>query len=181
MDNSQRNLGALIGGILLIAFGALALAAQLISGFNFWNNFWPLMIAGFGTLFFVIMAAGGKSAAPLAIPGSIITVVGLMMFVQNLTGRWESWSYGWTVILFAVGLGIYIMGHYSDREEQSQAGVRVMKLGTFLFITFGAFFEMIFSSSRLAELAFPIGLILLGGYLVISRSGLLAERNGFTE
>ena len=51
-----------------------------------------------------------------------------------------------------------------------------MKLGGFLFIVFGAFFEMIFSSSRLAELAFPIGLILLGGYLVLSRSGLLAGK-----
>jgi hypothetical protein len=122
------------------------------------------------------MAAGGKSAAPLAIPGSIIAVIGLMMFVQNLTNHWESWSYGWAVILFAVGLGIYIMGRFGENPEQSEAGVRVMKLGGFLFIVFGAFFEMIFSSSRLAELAFPIGLILLGGYLVLSRAGLLAGK-----
>ena len=32
------------------------------------------------------------------------------MFLQNLTGYWESWSYSWTVILVLVGLGIFIMG-----------------------------------------------------------------------
>lgn len=174
MENN-RNTGALIGGIILIFLGALALAGQLFTGFNFWNNFWPLIIVAGGALFFVGMAAGGKSAAPLAIPGSIITLIGLMMFVQNATNHWESWSYGWTVILFAVGLGIYIMGRYGEREEQTQSGIRLMKLGVFMFIVFGAFFELIFSSSRLAELAFPIGLILLGGYLVLSRSGMLGK------
>jgi uncharacterized membrane protein YfcA len=43
-----------------------------------------------------------------------------------------------------------------------------------LFIIFGSFFEMIFSS--IGNLIFPILLILLGAYLVVSRSGLLGKR-----
>ena len=39
------------------------------------------------------------------------------------------------------------------------------------FIIFGAFFETIFSS--FSNIVFPVLLILLGAYLVLSRSGLL--------
>jgi hypothetical protein len=73
-----------------------------------------------------------------------------------------------------VGIGIYIMGWYGGDAGQRQSGLRLMKVGFILFIIFGAFFEMIFSSFN--NLIFPILLILLGGYLVISRSGLLGGR-----
>lgn len=178
MERNFRNVGSLVGGALLILFGALALISQLLGGFNFWNTLWPLVIVGFGLMFFVGMFAGGRSAAPLAIPGSIITGIGLMMMVQNITDRWESWSYGWTVILMSVGVGIFIMGVYGENAQQRQAGLRVLGIGTVLFILFGAFFEMIFNSSRYTQLAFPILLILLGGYLIMSRTGLLRRSSG---
>jgi hypothetical protein len=118
MDSNRRNVGSLVGGTLLIMFGALALLAQLVRGLDFWGTFWPFIIIGLGLMFFVGMLAGGKSVAGLAIPGSILTVIGLMMFAQNLTDRWESWSYGWTVILMSVGLGIYIMGAWTGDTGQ---------------------------------------------------------------
>jgi hypothetical protein len=175
MENRQ-NAGALVGGALLILFGLLALLTQLFSGFNFWGSFWPFLIMGFGAMFFVGMFAGGKSVAGLAIPGSIIMVVGLMLFIQNLTNHWESWAYGWTVILIAVGLGILIMGLYADNESQRQSGLRVIKIGLVMFIIFGAFFEMIFNSFGLSNVLFPVALILLGLYLLVTRSGLLSAR-----
>jgi len=49
-----------------------------------------------------------------------------------------------------------------------------MKVGLILFIIFGAFFELIFSSFN--NLLFPILLILLGAYLILSRSGLLGRK-----
>jgi uncharacterized membrane protein YfcA len=50
-----------------------------------------------------------------------------------------------------------------------------MKIGGILFIIFGTFFEMIFSS--FSNIVFPILLILLGAYLVLNRSGLLSRKN----
>lgn len=181
--STQRNLGSLIAGAMLVGVGVLALFGQLLGGFDFWGTLWPLMIVGLGSMFFVGMLAGGKSAAPLAIPGSIITVNGLMMFFQNLTGHWESWSYGWTVILISVGLGIFIMGAVSEDEQRRQAGLRVMQIGFILFIIFGAFFEMLFSPALpfgLNKVIFPVALILLGGYLLVVRSGLLGNRKNET-
>lgn len=178
--SSRRNTGSLVGGSLLIIFGILALLGKLFQNFNFWNTFWPFIIIGVGLLFFVGMFAGGKSVAGLAIPGSIITAIGLMLFYQNITNHWESWSYGWTVILMAVGLGIYIMGAWGQNESQRAAGLRVLRIGVIMFIIFGAFFELIFTAGTpfgLRSIVFPAALILLGLYLILARSGLLPGRS----
>lgn len=181
--SSQRNIGSLVGGSLLIIFGVLALVGKIFQNFNFWETFWPFFIIGVGVLFFVGMFAGGKSVSGLAIPGSIITTIGLMLFYQNITNHWESWSYGWTIILMSVGAGIFIMGIWGQNASQRSAGLRVLRLGLIMFVIFGAFFEMIFTSGMpfgLRSIVFPAGLILLGLYLVLMRSGLLPNRSADT-
>jgi hypothetical protein len=178
--SSQRNAGSLVGGGLLIIFGLLALVGQLFRGFNFWNTFWPFFIIGFGLLFFVGMFAGGRSVSGLAIPGTIVTTIGLMLFYQNISNHWESWSYGWTVILMAVGLGIFIMGAWGQNASQRTAGLRVLRIGLIMFVIFGAFFELIFTSGMpfgLRSIIFPAALILLGLYLILTRSGLFPGRS----
>ena len=174
--NVKRNSGMLVAGAILIAIGLLSLFGQFFRGFSFWNYLWPFIVIGFGGLFFIGMFAGGKSMAGLAIPGSIISGIGLMMFLQNLFNRWESWAYGWTVILVLVGLGIFIMGVYSGEAGRRAAGLRLMRVGVILFIIFGSFFELIifgFGHNGVQQYLFPALLVLLGVYLVIVRSGVL--------
>jgi len=182
--NIKRNSGALVAGSILIAFGLLALVGQLFRGFQFWNYFWPFIVIGIGGLFFIGMFAGGKSMAGLAIPGSVIGGIGIMLFLQNITHGWESWAYSWTVILILVGLGIFIMGLYSGDEHRRQSGLSVMKVGAILFIIFGGFFELVFSAFRpygLQQYIFPVLLVLLGIYLVVVRSGLLPSKHSDTN
>jgi hypothetical protein len=173
MQTNRSNVGALIGGALLIGFGLLSLMGNVFRGLD-WGNLWPFIIIGFGALFFVAMFASGKSGAAFAVPGSIVGGIGLVLLFQNITGRWESMSYFWTLIILFVGTGIYLMGWYGGDENQRLSGLRVMKVGFILFIIFGAFFEMIFSS--FGNLLFPVLLILLGGYLVLARSGLFGRK-----
>ena len=78
----------------------------------------------------------------------------------------------WTLILLLIGVGLYLMGSYDGDANQKEAGVRVMKAGLILFLLFGTFFEMIFSSFN--HTLFPLLLIGLGAYLVLKRSGRLA-------
>jgi hypothetical protein len=173
---SIKRSGMFTAGVVLIAFGLLALLGELFRGFHFWSYFWPFIIVAFGGLFFIGMLAGGKSVSGLAIPGSIISVIGLMLFFQNLTNHWESWAYGWTVILMSVGLGIFIMGAWTGNEHQRRAGLRVLEVGAILFVIFGGLFEMIFFSfggAGISQFVFPGLLILLGIYLVVVRSGLV--------
>jgi len=170
LSTRNRNIGSLTAGVILTAFGLLALASQLFRGFNFWGTFWPLIIIGIGIIFFAGMFASGRSGGGLAIPGAIFSGIGLLMFVQNITGHWESWAYAWTVIVMSVGTGIYLAGWWSGSEGQRNAGKRVLGIGLILFVAFGAFFEMIFQTSTAARLFFPIALIVLGGYLILTRS-----------
>jgi apolipoprotein N-acyltransferase len=173
MNTNRSSAGALIGGALLIAFGLLSLAGQFFRGVN-WGALWPFIIIGIGALFFVAMFAGGKSTAGFALPGSIVGGIGLVLLFQNLTQHWESMAYFWTLIIMFVGVGIYIMGWYGENADQRKSGAGVMKVGFILFVIFGAFFESIFSS--FSNMIFPILLILLGGYLVLTRSGLLGRK-----
>ena len=175
---TNRNAGGLIGGAVLIAIGLLSLASRIFDSFN-WGFLWPFIVIGVGAIFFVAMFAGGKQTAAFAIPGSIIGGIGLVLLFQNIFKHWESMSYFWTLIIIFVGVGIYIMGLYGGDEGQKQSGWRVMKVGIILFIVFGAFFEiLIFSSFN--NLVFPILLILLGSYLVLSRAGLFGRRHSET-
>ena len=176
MSINRSNVGSFVGGLALIALGLLAMAGQFFRGFDFWGTVWPFFLVGIGALFFVGMFSGGKSAAGLAIPGSILSVIGLMLFLQNIFDHWESWAYGWTVILMAVGLGIFIMGWYTENVGQRQSGLRVLKIGAILFVIFGGVFEMIFNSFAISRFLFPLALILLGIYLVFARSGILTRR-----
>jgi hypothetical protein len=179
MQTNRSNVGSLIGGAVLIAFGLLSLAGQIFRNVN-WGQLWPFLIIGIGGLFFVAMLAGGKQAAGFAIPGSIIGGIGLALLIQSITRHWEPMPYFWTLIILFVGTGIYIMGSYGGDESQKQSGIRVMKVGFILFLLFGAFFEMLFSSYN--GLIFPILLILLGVYMMVARSGILGgKKNNSTD
>ena len=173
MQTNRSNVGTLVAGTILIISGLLALAGRFFR-FVDWGFIWPFMIIGFGALFFLAMVASGRQAAAFAIPGSIISGIGLILLFQNITGHWESMSYFWALIILFVGVGIYIMGSYGGDANQKRAGARLMKVGFILFIIFGAFFEMIFSS--FGNIIFPVLLIILGAYLVLTRSGLFGGR-----
>ena len=175
MFTNRSNPGSLIIGAALIGFGLLALAGQLFRGFDFWGVIWPFFIVGAGALFFVGMFSGGKSAAGLAIPGSVLIAVGLMLFLQNLFDHWESWAYGWTVILMAVGIGIYVMGRYTENSGQRASGLNLLKIGAVLFVIFAGFFEMVFNSFAFSRFLFPAALILFGLYLILGRSRSLTK------
>jgi hypothetical protein len=173
MQTNHNNVGALIGGAILIGIGLLTLVSRIFTDID-WGLLWPVSIIAFGALFFIAMFAMGKSGAPFAVPGTIITGIGLVVLLQNITRHWTTMSYLWTLVITFVGLGIYIMGRVGEDANQKRAGAKVMKIGIILCIVFGAIFETVFSS--LNTVIFPILLILLGGYLVLSRSGLLSSK-----
>lgn len=177
MASKQSNSG-LVGGIILLGMGGLFLVAQLM-GAAFWVSFWPFIIVAAGGFFFVGMVAGGKGAGALAIPGSILTTIGLLLLLQNSYGLWYIWSYAWALIIVAVGLGIFLKGLWNEEEGSRQAGLRLMTIGVILFLAFGAFFELGFGLLGFdvsARLVAPMILIGLGLFLVLRASGLFGGR-----
>lgn len=171
--STRSNRSGLVGGVLLIVLGVLAMIFQFfdLSG-TFWEFSWPFIIVGVGALLFLGMLLGGRGSAGLAVPGSIVTTVGLILLFQNTFGYWESWSYAWTLIVTAVGAGLWLRGAYGGVPESRQAGGRVFVIGLIMFVVFGAFFGLGFGPlgfERSAGLIWPAVLIVLGLYLILAR------------
>jgi hypothetical protein len=162
---SQSSSGAVLGVILVIA-GIIFLAAQYL----------PFDVAAFGWPVFVILSGlallavgvSTRSLVGLIIPGSIATVVGLILAVQNTYDLWATWSYAWTLVFpEAVGFGIATMGLAQGNHAEVQRGSRMALTGLALFAIFGMFFEGVlkisgFDFGPITTVALPLLVIGLG-------------------
>jgi hypothetical protein len=179
MENQtkQYRLNTLIGAGL-IGLGILFLLGEIIDirlGFYLW----PFFIIVPGLAFFYFMVHGGKGAAPLAIPGSIITTTGLLLLYQSITNHWESWAYAWALIVpTSLGVGFYISGIWGENETMRTTGRGFIKAGLVILILGGLFFEMILNISGAGpnRIVWPAFIIIAGVYLVISELGLIPSR-----
>lgn len=170
LADTQRR-GSLIVGGALILLGVLFLLGQFVE-IDIWDYIWPCIIIAFGGLFLIGMAAGGRSAGGLAIPGSVICTIGLILLYQNTFNHWESWAYAWTLIICGVGIGLIIHGLWNESEAIRRGGYQVFKIGFILFLVFGFFFEIIIGISGLNRhnsWLWPIFLIAAGLYLLFGR------------
>jgi len=158
-------------GLGLIGLGGLLLLGQIFR-VDFWNLVWPFFVLLPGLVFLALMLLGGKNLAPFAIPGSIITSTGLVLFYQNLTGHWESWAYVWALIApTSVGVGLWLAGTRADNPSLRESGGIVAKIGLVIFTVCGLFFEVILGigGSPLSDIFWPVMLILFGIYVLVRR------------
>jgi hypothetical protein len=158
-------------GVMLVVTGGLFLADQLL-GIQIMAYIWPLLIVFFGLTFFVGMLAAGRKGAGLAIPGAVITTLGLLLFFQNAFNLWGTWTYAWALLTCAVGLGMLIMNGYLKREGLRRAAGVVIAIGLISFVVFGVLFEVILNISGgnvYSGVFLGAGLILLGLFVVFSR------------
>jgi hypothetical protein len=159
-------------GIVLILTGGLFLA-DLFLPEPILRLYWPLLVVLFGLTFIVGMLSAKRRGAGLAIPGTIIITIGLLLFVQNMFNLWITWTYAWALLIVAIGLGLAIMNAYLKRDGIRRAAGLLIGIGLVLFVTFGVFFELILQV-RGADLYSGIflggGLVLLGLFVVFSRA-----------
>jgi len=151
-------------GILLIIVGALFLLVRAGLG-----EIWPLFIIVPGVAMLAIAVTGPTSAAGLAIPGSIVSTVGLILLIQASTGTFHTWSYAWGLVMAGVGAGSFLKGSLEGDEAEAKEGSRLAILGLAFFAGFGAFFELFVFGGFLAGMAgwvIPIALIAGGVWLL---------------
>jgi len=169
---TTNNRSGLMVGVLLILAGLLFLADQVLN-IRIASFTWPLLIVGFGGAFFLGMAIGGKQMGGLAIPGSIITGIGLILLVQNTFSMWETWSYAWTLIICFIGAGMIIYGAWSDIPEVRSRGFHTLKVGAILFLIFGGIFGVLFSLTTAygmkTSLVWAVALMGVGMIMLVTR------------
>jgi hypothetical protein len=157
-------------GIVLVALGALFLIGRFV---DLGATLWPFFILAPGVALLAWAFLGGKSSAGLAVPGSIVTAVGLILFAQNMTGRFDTWAYAWGLIVASVGVGTWLFGILGDREKETQDGIRTFTVGLALFAVFGVFFEFIIGLGGrpgwLGNWVVPLLLIVAGVALLYRR------------
>lgn len=167
-----RNMAILAIGLGLIAFGVLFLAGTILQ-IDIWGTLWPLFIVIPGLIFFVGMIVLGRPGAPLSVPGSIITMAGVILFIQNLTGLWSTWAYAWALIApTAVGIGVAVAGIWSEDPRAVRVGSALAGIGIAVFFFFVIFFELILNLNGLRS--GPIGRIVLPVLVIAAGLGVLA-------
>lgn len=162
--------GFTVIGILLLVAGVLSLGASVLDLDPFAATAaggWPLLIIVPGL---VLLAASVFPAPPnglgFAIPGSIVTTVGLVLFYQQSTGDWESWAYAWALVgPGGAGLGMLLYGLLFRQREIVVNGARLTALAAVLFGVGLWYFETIFRTGQVPiDLGswWPLVLIVLG-------------------
>jgi hypothetical protein len=151
---------------LMIGGGAMLLAANLFH-FDLMSFLWPLFVITPGVLLMLpayrSTADDQSRASFLAIPGSFILTVGLLLSVMNLTGHFEAWAYAWILTVAGVAAGIsYWKRFESDHSVHGKAD-RLIRNIVFLAGGMMLFFELIVFETLGPW--WPLALIVAGFYL----------------
>jgi hypothetical protein len=170
----MRRGAAVLGGVLIVV-GAIALAGRAVS-VDLFAVGWPLFVIVPGVLMFAAgVGIGGRAGVALAIPGGIVTMVGLVLAVQAATGLWATWAYAWALVApGGVGLALVLYGLITRQPDLMRVGWPVLATGIGLFLVFGLFFEAVIGLSGSAvtglEPVLAAGLIVVGVVMLLAGS-----------
>ena len=174
----QRNRSTLFLGILLILIGIWLVASREVPGLQQWMNInfsWPVWTIGAGILIFIIGLLVG--APGMAIPASIVTGIGCILYYQNANDDYASWSYMWTLIPGFVGVGIILTGLLGENTRRNiSSGLNLIIISVVLFLIFGT---LLGGLAILGPYGPAILLIALGVYILVR--GFLRPKRGQNE
>ena len=158
--------------MVFVVIGVFYLLVQVL-GIDLSSFGWPLLIIIPGlTLLVVGFISFGTGAA---IPGGILTMVGLVLAVQNSTGYWSSWAYAWPLVApGGVGLGLFLQGLRERNGNLIKQGRSLIFIAALIFMVGFVFFESILNISGIndqpvVKAALP-ALFIVIGILLLARS-----------
>ncbi len=164
--------GVIAIGVALILLGGFFLVVQL-GGQDFADLGWPPFIIIPGVILYVVgFIVGARNGSGFAIAGSIVTMVGIVLALQNATDAWASWAYAWALVgPAAAGFGMLTYGLVYRYEDLIRGGLSSLGVGIALFIVGFFFFEGVLGLSGDAvpqvRDAFPYASIGLGAVLIV--------------
>ena len=168
-----RDRGGVTIGVLLIVLGVLFLAGESLH--VDWGRYgWPMFVIVPGVVLMILgLAVPNEAGLGMAIPGGIITTVGLILAFQDSTGAYASWAYAWALVApGSIGVSLLLYGLLHRRLDLLDAGLRTAAVGLGLFVGFGLLFENVIgleetgSSTALRD-AMPFMAVAMGVIIVL--------------
>lgn len=162
---NQRRASSLGAGIILILLGGWFLAGRFIpelQTFQIERFTWPLIVILVGAAMLILGLLSGSPQ--MAVPAFIIGGIGGILYWQDTTGSFDSWSYMWALIPGFVGLGTIVHGLLTgDIRRRVMRGLRSILVSVVLFLIFGSFF----GGLQLLGPYWPILVIGVGVYMLV--------------
>jgi hypothetical protein len=159
ISQTPRRRQSMVLGGMFVLIGAILLAGQFVR-IDIGRYGWPFFVIAPGVVILVVaLTARGAVSEGLAIFGSIVTVSGLILLIQDATDHYESWAYAWALVVpGAIGLGMILYGLTAGRTGNVRSGTRLVGIALVLFLLGAAFFE---------------GVIGIGGYQFDHTTGIV--------
>jgi len=173
----ERSAGgqALVIGMVLILTGVVYLAIELIprlSQIDVAHYGWPVFVLVPG-IALVGVAGAVPEASGLCVPGGIVIMVGLVLFVQNLFGLFATTTYTWALVTpGGIGLGLWLQGTVEQAPAVRARGARTLGTGFIIFLVSALFFETV----HVSGVVFPLLIRLLLGMSIIVVGIVVARR-----
>jgi hypothetical protein len=162
--------GGIVIGIVLILLGGAALIGQ-VGGVSIG---WPIWIIAPGVaLILGAVAVGGPGGSGMASVGGMLTMVGVVLAVQEAYDLYQTWAYAWALVApGGVGLGLAVYGLLTGRRDDLRGGLGALFVGIVIFLVGFLFFEGVLNLSDgrfgdLAEQAVPLLLVVIGGVVML--------------
>jgi hypothetical protein len=179
-DDRRSQGGALAFGLLLVIAGVAFLVSDQLH-ISWGTAGWPAFVIVPGLVLLLVgLAIPHEGGLGAAIPGGIITSVGLVLATQAATETYETWSYAWALVApGSIGATLALYGLLHRRTDLLDAGLQTAAVGIGLFVGFGLFFENVVDissghASTGLRNALPVVAIALG--VVIVAKSLLPGR-----
>jgi hypothetical protein len=166
----KRNRTQLVLGLLLILVAGWLVIGQVRPEWTSWLRLtfeWPVwvMLAG-AALLFIGLATGN---AEMAVPACIVAGVGGILYYQNATGDWSSWSYMWTLLPGLGGLGTLLSALIGGNlKQEGRHAVNTIFISIILFAIFAGIFGGLDILGPYKDYAL-IGLLFIFGLWLILR------------
>jgi hypothetical protein len=156
---------ALLIGLGLILLGGAALLVQ-VGGVDVGWPAW-IILPGIALILGAIVV-GGAGGSGMAAVGGIVTMVGVVLAVQEAYDLYQTWAYAWALVApGGVGLGLTVYGLATRRWDDFRGGLGALGVGLVLFLVGFLFFEGVVGLSdgrfqELTEVAVPVLLVGIG-------------------
>ena len=166
----KKNRTQLVLGLLLILVAGWLIATRIkpdLGNLLHLTFEWPIWIMFAGAAILVIGLIVGEP--DMAVPACIVAGIGGILYYQNATNHWESWSYMWTLIPGFVGIGKILSGIIGGNFMAClREGLKLLLTSAILFTIFATIFNAwtVFGSYSAYV---PIALLFVMGIWLIVR------------